>query len=54
MFIEGVLCVKCNGEGRLVVAEPEMKPRMSENGKLVVVLAVAIGLLVVCALAILM
>jgi hypothetical protein len=54
MFHDGVLCSKCDGEGRLVIAEPRVRPPMSENGKFAVILAAAIGIIFVTLLAVLM
>ena len=54
MFSDGKLCWKCDGEGRVVIAERTVKTPISENGKLAIVIAVGLGLGVLMALAILM
>jgi DnaJ-class molecular chaperone len=54
MYVEYMLCAKCHGEGRVVIAERTVRAPISENGKLVIILAMAIAFGVVTVLAILM
>jgi DnaJ-class molecular chaperone len=54
MFHDGVLCSKCDGEGRLLIAERRTSPHMSEKGKTVVLAATCVGLLIVAVIASLM
>jgi DnaJ-class molecular chaperone len=42
MFHDGVLCSKCDGEGRLLIAERRVSPPMSERGKYLVMVAAAL------------
>ena len=53
-YTDGVLCERCEGNGKLLIREPRLKTPITENGKLAVILLAAIGFGVVMVLAILM